>query len=443
MFGTLQPRTCGLPQEARDTYRTYYCGTCQSLGEQFSLLHRGLLSHDAVFLAMLVDGLTEHEAAPSSCRCPMMPIQIRRTRAPQSVSMRYAGAMQLLLADQWAADRALDGRKVAVVARRWTEQAAGDARATLRELGVPIDALDGFELRQKEVERAGVTGPEAAARPTAEALAFVFEHIADLPTVRAPRDALARLGAAIGRLIYVADALSDIEEDTLDGSFNPCFAEAPDGRPQLEPARVDEAAAMIERDAAQVEAALEALALERNEELLRSVLERRLIRDARREVDGARARLGEAERERLIALRDASWAYRAAYRVAALALFLWAWAQAQVAHAQTVFLQAGTPTPPGGTGGGGATTGGGATGAGADDTTSGGGGKLFDIDFERLNPCNNIQTPRCDCCSDCCNPCNDCCRSCGDCTNACNDCGNCCDGCGNCGNGCNCGNCNC
>ena len=91
MFGTLRPRTCGLPRATQDTYRTYYCGTCQSLGEQFSLLHRGLLSHDAVFLAMLVDGLTEERAAPSSCRCPVMPIQIRRTRAPESVSMRYAG----------------------------------------------------------------------------------------------------------------------------------------------------------------------------------------------------------------------------------------------------------------------------------------------------------------------------------------------------------------
>ena len=125
MFGTLKPQACGNRLPVVQEYRQFYCGTCKSLGSQFGLPYRALLSHDAVFLGLLVDGLQDEAAAADRCVCPMVPVTTRATVSPDSVAMRYAAAMQMLLADQWLADRAIDGRALARVARPITTRRSG------------------------------------------------------------------------------------------------------------------------------------------------------------------------------------------------------------------------------------------------------------------------------------------------------------------------------
>ena len=177
MFGTLKPSFAGLRCGARQDWQHFYCGTCQSLGDHFGLAYRGLLSHDAVFLALLVDGLGVSAAGPSRTRCPMLPVLHKATVSPDSVAMRYAAAIQLLLADQWLADRAVDGKAVARAARPLVERRSEQARATLRELGSDLDALIGFEHIQAEVEaledwRVHANGPYGT-RTLAESIRIV------------------------------------------------------------------------------------------------------------------------------------------------------------------------------------------------------------------------------------------------------------------------------
>ena len=74
MFGTLKPARAELGCATRSDWQHFYCGTCQSLGDAYGLGYRGLLSHDAVFLALLVDGLSVEAAPPDRTRCPMLPM---------------------------------------------------------------------------------------------------------------------------------------------------------------------------------------------------------------------------------------------------------------------------------------------------------------------------------------------------------------------------------
>ncbi|MCU0688024.1 MAG: DUF5685 family protein [Polyangiaceae bacterium] len=181
MFGTLKPQRCRLPLVERQAHDRLYCGLCQSLGEGYGTAVRGLLSHDAVFLALLAEGLQSAPAAHDSCRCPLVPIVHRPTLSPASPAMRYAAAYQLLLADQFLADRQADGRRFFGAARALLSSRVARARTGLVALGIDPTPLEGFESRQLACERRARVDALDAARPTAEALALVLAHAADLP----------------------------------------------------------------------------------------------------------------------------------------------------------------------------------------------------------------------------------------------------------------------
>ena len=107
MFGTLKPRRCSLDEASQREHARFYCGLCKTLGSEFGQTLRVTLSNDAVFMALLADALLYKGAPQASYRCPMVPVSHRPAVAHDSPAMRYAGAVQILLGDQWLADRAM------------------------------------------------------------------------------------------------------------------------------------------------------------------------------------------------------------------------------------------------------------------------------------------------------------------------------------------------
>ena len=301
MFGTLRPHGCVLSASRRADYHRYYCGLCHGLGRRFGVLARALTSHDAVFLALLADGLLEPGAAATRCRCPMVPVVRRDAAHPASSAMRFAVAVQMLLADQWLADRALEGKRLARMVRPIAARHVAHAHAELGELGLDAAPLSGFEARQSACEADGAGTPERAAEPTADALGHVLGAIAELPGARpearapAARAALQRLGHALGTVIYLGDALDDLEQDRRSGDFNPCLVERSDARGRrrrvADAARVERVVALLRRGLGEVRSAFAQLPLVRHRELLSSILDDQLGRHVRRAVVGARALL--------------------------------------------------------------------------------------------------------------------------------------------------------
>lgn len=290
MFGTLRPHRCSLNTTDRDRHGRLYCGLCRTLGEDHGQLTRGLLSFDAVLVAAVADGLQATSAADARTRCPMLPVVHRPTLHHEAVPLRYAAAVQVLLADQWVADRAVDGQPVARWVRPLGSNKVTGARAILHDLNTPLDALDGFELTQKATETPGTTTPAEALVPTRDALRLVFGTMVNLPG-SVPLSAeeqrlLEDLGGAVGSIVYLVDALEDLPRDLLRKAFNPCIG--PDGAC---PDRVEAACTLLEGALAQANSAIEALPLARNRALLKNTLvdtqgkrARRAMATARRQV---------------------------------------------------------------------------------------------------------------------------------------------------------------
>jgi Family of unknown function (DUF5685) len=332
VFGTLKPHTCRGGCAARHEYETFYCGLCKSLGDNYGTPARALLSYDAVFLALVADGLVEEAAAPDRCRCPLLPVTFRPTVRPDSPAMRYAAAMQMLLADQWLADRAMDGRRVARAARPLLTGKVEMAREILAGLGISLADLDGFEERQARREVPGVTGPREAAEPTADALARVFERMALLPGAAAEarsdegRGALAAFGRHLGSAIYLIDALDDLEKDHRGGAFNPCLQRARRGEGmRVAWARVEAAWALLHDDLAALAELVEALPFRRHRDLVRSVAAVELPRLARAAAARAHAYARAEDQRERVTQRGQSWPRRALALAAAAFVLAWVW----------------------------------------------------------------------------------------------------------------------
>jgi len=489
MFGTLKPHRCVLGEAEKLEHRRFYCGLCKSLGDTYGLAYRALLSHDAVFMALVVDGLLveERAATEGECRCPLMPIQHRPTVVSDSVAMRYAAAIQLLLVDQFLADRAMDGGRTAAMARPLVSRPVEHARALLGELGVSLEELEGFEFEQASCERSGSTTPGEAAEPTAHALGLVFERIASLhgvvEEVRTPeqRELLRRLGRAVGRAIYLVDALEDLEKDLERGDFNPCVDEH-EGARLVSKARVRATIDLLDATMKEIGLSLSALPWQRHEGVIAHIVEDQLGRRARRAMRETRAWLAPRSAESIDVARRGAIAAFFAMLIALLTQVSVGWAQddkptrrRRRRKVKTIEEAVGKDgvdesgeAGEGKAGGGGKTGGGKAGGdkaggkAGGDQAEGGGGdgdgsGGLggegsgegggegsgegdgaggSDCDAPSCDGCVNCKD--CQGCGDCkeCNCCNDCnrCDCCDKCGNDCGNCKGCCDSC----NSCNC-----
>jgi len=226
MFGTLKPGLCGMTEP--ETYRRAYCGMCKSLGTRFGLPYRAMVNHDVVLYATVVDALMARGGEAGRCRCPLMPVRQREILVPDSVAMRCAAAIQMLLARAWLGDKEIDGNPLAGRVSPVLSKPARMARGLLAELGLEPSDFDALIRAQQRVERAGAT-PTDAAEPTAVLLGNLMRRIANLPEAspelrdHETRRALFAMGHALGRVVYLVDAVRDLPRDLKRGHFNPCI----------------------------------------------------------------------------------------------------------------------------------------------------------------------------------------------------------------------------
>ena len=69
MFGYIHPVMSVLSDEQKLRYRSFYCGVCHALSDQYGQIRRLSLSNDMTFLAVLLSSLYEPEARLTKSRC--------------------------------------------------------------------------------------------------------------------------------------------------------------------------------------------------------------------------------------------------------------------------------------------------------------------------------------------------------------------------------------
>lgn len=218
MFGYVRVDSPELKVKEYECYRATYCGLCRAMGKCTGQCSRMTLSYDIAFLAVCRMALLHTAPHYEKKRCLVHPLRRRTVLCRNDVLDDCAAAAAILtyhqLRDDLADERGkkrMRARLSLPFAKRWHKKAI---RRGLADLDQRI--ADGL-VRLSALEAEQPTSVDAPAAIFGDILADIMAFGLDPADARIAEAA----GRAIGRWIYIADALDDAEEDAARGRYNP------------------------------------------------------------------------------------------------------------------------------------------------------------------------------------------------------------------------------
>ena len=208
-------------RDAFPAWRGTFCGLARCLGREYGNVSRLLVNRDAAFIGLVGIALDPSEPhwKKATCCNPLanpFPVSDDHPAILHAAAVSVCGLAAKLADD--AHDEGLLRRGLARIGRVLTGPAVDRAVATLNSSSFPtakvLEALEG----QEKIE---ATDPLRADQPVAEAYGTITSHLAEILDIPRQRQALQRLGAALGSLVYWRDAWQDRSEDQTRGRFNP------------------------------------------------------------------------------------------------------------------------------------------------------------------------------------------------------------------------------
>jgi len=213
MFGYVMANVGELEKSRRMRYTAVYCGICRSIRAQCSQVCRLGLSYDMAFLSLLLMSLYEPEETGGKHACLLHPAR----PWTDSKYIHYGADMNVALAYYKALDDYEDEGKLT-------------AKCLKRVFGKELDRIRETYPRQCEaiVRSIGeLNGLEKENCPNPDRPAGCFgglmgELLVYEEDMWAP--ALRKMGDALGRYIYLADAAVDYRRDQKKKQYNPFLA---------------------------------------------------------------------------------------------------------------------------------------------------------------------------------------------------------------------------
>ena len=213
MFGYVMANLGELEKPRRKRYTQVYCGICRAVREQCSQACRLGLSYDMAFLAMLLMSLYEPEESGGNHACLLHP-----TRSWTSCDcIRYGADMNVALAyynalDDYRDEGKATSRFLCGVFGKELERIQAAYPRQCRAIEAAIRELS-------ELEKENCPNPDAPAGCFGRLMGELLVLQEDMwaPTLR-------RMGEALGRFIYLADAAIDYRRDRKRKQYNPFLA---------------------------------------------------------------------------------------------------------------------------------------------------------------------------------------------------------------------------
>ena len=213
MFGYVTANWKELDATQKARYSGVYCGICREIRDRSSQTARLGLSYDMAFLALLLMSLYEPEESGGKCRCLMHPGR----RWIDNEFVQYGADMNVALAyynclDDWQDDGKPAAKLMAkALEPHWKKIQACYPRQC-RAIGDCITRLSRLEK-----ENCGNPDEPAACFGQLMAELMVYKEDMWAPILR-------RMGMALGRYIYLADAAVDYRGDKRKKKYNPFLA---------------------------------------------------------------------------------------------------------------------------------------------------------------------------------------------------------------------------
>ena len=215
MFGYVTANVQELSKEQKTRYNAVYCGICRQIRLRANQLSRLGLRYDMAFLALLLMSLYEPEETAGKRACALH--SIRPKPWVDNVYVQYAADMNVALAyykaqDDWSDDKKLTakmmsaafGKKLSDIEARFPRQCEA-IRSCIGELS--------------RLEKKNCANPDTVANCFGQLMGELLVYHDDLwaPILR-------KMGMALGRFVYLADAALDYPKDLKKKKYNPYIA---------------------------------------------------------------------------------------------------------------------------------------------------------------------------------------------------------------------------
>lgn len=228
MQGYLTPNRLDLTIRQNRYYFHSQCGLCQQLKQDYGTLARFMVNRDALILQLLTEAQLQQAPIHQKIRCGVQPFLHSAKANPKAA--QFAAAVTVImfwgkLTDTIADAKGISGflsRSIAKFILWKNRHKIKKAENRLHQLGFDVQVIyDLFEQQQKMEQTADFSSLEDAASPTAQGLAALFAHTANLANRFQNIDTLKRIGKEVGAMLYILDARKDLSTDLKNQQFNP------------------------------------------------------------------------------------------------------------------------------------------------------------------------------------------------------------------------------
>ena len=225
MFGYVRADTPYLYIKDDNLYRAMYCGVCKGISEVCGQSARMGLSYDVTFLSVILHNLAGIDVTIEKSHCLTHCIRSRQMANVDELT-RKLGALNTALVYYKYTDDIMDGDR-GRGKRLWFKKGFRRVKKAYPEIARIV--RENMQA-QEETENAQTDSVDRAADATANMLAEFCDYaLEDKKT-----DFSHNLFYALGKWIYLIDALDDYDKDVKKGAYNPfAFAYEAESREAL------------------------------------------------------------------------------------------------------------------------------------------------------------------------------------------------------------------
>jgi hypothetical protein len=221
LFGYVTPLKDELKIREYNTFKSYYCGLCFHLKKEFGNLPRMALNYDMTFLALLLDSLSINPANIQMKTCLTNPFK-KKPVILENEALSYAANMNVALVyykllDDAKDNKSLKSKTLALTLGTYKKKFS----SSIQEINdVIYENLNTLSLLEKDRNFSSV---DEICHPFSLIVANILKgYPYDLSQDSdVMRESLFQFGYALGKWIYMIDALDDLEKDMKHGKFNP------------------------------------------------------------------------------------------------------------------------------------------------------------------------------------------------------------------------------
>ncbi len=197
-------------------YKALYCGLCKAIGSSCGQASRIGLSYDMTFFSALLHNMTGTDVEIEEQNCFEHAIR-KRPIAKVDPLTEQLGALNTILVYYKLTDDISDGG-TGRGKRIWFKRGFKKAKEKYPKL---VQIVERYIREQAQVEKQWVASCDIAADPSARLFKFLADYFLGEKTSEKARG----LFWALGKWIYLIDALDDLEKDVKAKNYNPFYAE--------------------------------------------------------------------------------------------------------------------------------------------------------------------------------------------------------------------------